>query len=124
VNAVFEHLAKDEQWIKLLGDLELPASLKRKFHGLFFVRGQGWTPPSDPAVILQITDPKPSEEGGLMMDRGSRPPLDADSMICLRVSSQTNSRTVLDENCAERLLGRGHLAAKLANETSVQPMRA
>jgi DNA segregation ATPase FtsK/SpoIIIE, S-DNA-T family len=36
--------------------------------------------------------------------------------ICLRVSSQLNSRIVLDENGAETLLGSGHLAAKLANE--------
>lgn len=36
--------------------------------------------------------------------------------ICLRVSSQLNSRIVLDENGAETLLGNGHLAAKLANE--------
>jgi S-DNA-T family DNA segregation ATPase FtsK/SpoIIIE len=36
--------------------------------------------------------------------------------ICLRVSNQANSRIVLDENGAERLLGNGHFVAKLANE--------
>jgi S-DNA-T family DNA segregation ATPase FtsK/SpoIIIE len=36
--------------------------------------------------------------------------------ICLRVSSQVNSRIVLDEGGAEDLLGHGHFAAKLANE--------
>jgi len=36
--------------------------------------------------------------------------------LCLRVSSQLNSRIVLDENGGETLLGHGHLAAKLANE--------
>lgn len=36
--------------------------------------------------------------------------------ICLRVSSQVNSRIVLDEGGAEGLLGHGHFAAKLANE--------
>jgi S-DNA-T family DNA segregation ATPase FtsK/SpoIIIE len=36
--------------------------------------------------------------------------------VCLRVSSQLNSRIVLDENGAETLLGNGHLATKLANE--------
>lgn len=36
--------------------------------------------------------------------------------ICLRVSSQVNSRIVLDEPGAEDLLGNGHFVAKLANE--------
>lgn len=36
--------------------------------------------------------------------------------VCLRVSSQVNSRIVLDEGGAENLLGHGHFAAKLANE--------
>jgi S-DNA-T family DNA segregation ATPase FtsK/SpoIIIE len=36
--------------------------------------------------------------------------------VCLRVSSQVNSRIVLDETGAENLLGHGHFAAKLANE--------
>jgi DNA segregation ATPase FtsK/SpoIIIE, S-DNA-T family len=36
--------------------------------------------------------------------------------VCLRVSSQVNSRIVLDESGAENLLGHGHFAAKLANE--------
>jgi S-DNA-T family DNA segregation ATPase FtsK/SpoIIIE len=36
--------------------------------------------------------------------------------ICLRVSSQTNSLIVLDENGAEWLLGRGRQVAKLAEE--------
>jgi hypothetical protein len=72
VTAIIEHLANDEKWINLLGDQELTASLKRKLHGLFFVRGQGWTPPLDPAVVFQISDPKPNQSE----DRNSQPPLE------------------------------------------------
>lgn len=81
VTALTDVLAKDDQWIKLLGDQELPAigSVKKKFNGLFFVRGPGWTPPSDPAVVFEISDPKPREEEGASIDDGSLPHPEADA---------------------------------------------
>lgn len=52
-------------------------------------------------------------------DREALPPqikANIGNKICLKVASNANSRIVLDEGGAERLLGSGHFAAKLANE--------
>jgi S-DNA-T family DNA segregation ATPase FtsK/SpoIIIE len=49
-------------------------------------------------------------------DRETVPPIIKSNLggkIALKVSSQTNSRIVLDENGAERLLGKGDLLASL-----------
>jgi hypothetical protein len=70
VTAITNNLAKDESWIRLLGDQELPSSLEKKTQGLYFVRGAGWTRPSDPAIVFQITDPTPAE-GGTKQSDGS-----------------------------------------------------
>lgn len=60
VDAIENNLKEDEKWVALMGDHELSPSLKKVsgIHGLMFVRGEGWQPPSVPAIVLQITDPK------------------------------------------------------------------
>ena len=39
--------------------------------------------------------------------------------LALKVADKRNSMLVLDESCAEDLLGRGHLAAKLSGERQI-----
>jgi hypothetical protein len=77
VNALAESLAKDEQWINVLGDHTLTASSKRICHGLSLVRGQGWTPPADPTVVFQVSDPKLGE--GKEVNGSSRPSAERES---------------------------------------------
>jgi hypothetical protein len=98
VNAVTECLAKDEQWIQLLGDQELSLSLKRKFHGLFFVRGKIWTAPSEPAIILQITDRQKSASIDGASDEGPSQTQEDEPVIAVAVEadgqvSQTGDAT-------------------------------
>jgi len=64
VEATEKALNEDQRWIELLGDHELPPTLKKMagLATLSIVRGEGWPSPSGPAIILQITDPKPEAE--------------------------------------------------------------
>lgn len=62
VEAIGRVLGGEDNWVALLGEVEVPGhnSVKKMMHGVYIAQGAEWETPREPAVIFQVIDEEPA----------------------------------------------------------------